>query len=401
MSFDFPTEIVEEGRVKVVVPKLEAYVEEVWEYAPSKAPVFYNPAMELNRDLAVLAIQAYQRIVGRRLSVCEPLTGCGVRGVRFAVEVEGIRKIVLGDINPVAVQLAKLNVERHNLAGRTVVVKEDANLLMSQNAAPRKRFDCIDVDPFGSPAPYLDSAFRALRHGGLLALTATDLAPLCGVHPQACLRKYGGKPLRTEYCHELALRLLLGSLATTAAKHGVGVKPLFGHSTDHYIRVYTRVNHGARRADCSLREMGYVLHCFACLHRETLKGLVPRLGRKCPECGSKMSVAGPLWLGRLVDGDFCASMEESAGRGLRREGRIVRLLSLIRGEAEGPPTYYVTDKVSERLNLPTPPLSRVIEEFKGDSFQALPTHFNPKGFRTDAPAKVVAETIKALGTHKG
>jgi len=400
LGFDFPTELVEEGHVKVVVPKLEAYVEEVWEYAPSKAPVFYNPAMELNRDLAVLALQVYQRMAGRRVSVCEPLTGCGVRGVRFSMEVEGIRRVVLGDINPVAVELAKVNVERHKLTGHILVVKEDANLLMSRYAAPRKRFDCIDVDPFGSPAPYMDSAVRALQDGGLLALTATDLAPLCGVHPRACIRKYGGRPLRTEYCHELALRLLFGSLATAAVKHGVGVNSLFGHSTDHYIRVYTRVNYGARSADRSLQEMGYILHCFSCLHRETLKGLVPRIEGECPECGSKLSIAGPLWLGRLADGEFCASMKkEVAGRGLRQESRIVRLLSLIQGEAEGPPTYHVTDKVSERLNLPTPPLSRVLDGLKGCGFQALPTHFNPKGFRTDAPAKVVVEAI--TGLHKG
>ncbi|MDH5267467.1 MAG: hypothetical protein OEW62_07315, partial [Candidatus Bathyarchaeota archaeon] len=29
-------------------------MKEPWEYAPSKAPVFYNPVMKLNRDVAVL-----------------------------------------------------------------------------------------------------------------------------------------------------------------------------------------------------------------------------------------------------------------------------------------------------------------------------------------------------------
>ena len=70
MSFGFPIETITEGEVKVVVPKLAAYVKEVWEYAPSKAPVFYNPTMELNRDLAVLALQTYQNTMERELSVC-------------------------------------------------------------------------------------------------------------------------------------------------------------------------------------------------------------------------------------------------------------------------------------------------------------------------------------------
>jgi len=56
LNFSFPTESVKEGQVSVVMPKLAAYVKEAWEYAPSKAPVFYNPAMEFNRDLAVLAM---------------------------------------------------------------------------------------------------------------------------------------------------------------------------------------------------------------------------------------------------------------------------------------------------------------------------------------------------------
>ena len=97
MSFDFPTETITEGKVKVVVPKLSAYVKKPWEYAPSKAPVFYNPTMELNRDLAVLALQAHQKLLGREVSVCEPLTGCGLRGARFAVEVEGVRRVFLND----------------------------------------------------------------------------------------------------------------------------------------------------------------------------------------------------------------------------------------------------------------------------------------------------------------
>ncbi|MEM2463971.1 MAG: tRNA (guanine(10)-N(2))-dimethyltransferase, partial [Candidatus Bathyarchaeia archaeon] len=89
-EIDFPTEIVTEGQVRVLVPKLSAFVEKPSEYAPSKAPVFYNPVMELNRDIAVLALQAYQQTVKREITVCEPLTGCGVRGIRFALEVEGI-----------------------------------------------------------------------------------------------------------------------------------------------------------------------------------------------------------------------------------------------------------------------------------------------------------------------
>ena len=385
--------------MSVVVPKLSAYVKEAWEYAPSKAPVFYNPAMELNRDLAVLALQAYQKMLGRKISVCEPLTGCGIRGVRFAVEVDGVRKVFVNDINPNAAKLARFNAERNALAKRILVANKDANLFLSQYAAPRRRFDYIDVDPFGSPVPYLDAAIRALRDRGLLALTATDMAPLCGVHSKACFRKYGGKPLRTEYCQELAVRLLVGCLTMMAAKHEIGIKVVFSHSTDHYVRVYAVARYGARKADNSLRMMGHVLHCFSCFHRETSEGIVSSLKTGCAECGSKLNVAGPLWLGKISDKDFCSFMKREAdGRRLKQGKRVLRLLSLVQGEAEASVTYYVVDRICDKLNLPVPPLVEVVSGIRKAGFQATQTHFNSRGVRTEAPANVVKEVIIKLTT---
>ena len=270
----------------MLVPKLAAYVKEPSDYAPSKAPVFYNPVMEFNRDISVIAIQTYQRLVNREITVCEPLASSGVRGVRYAAEIHGVNKVLINDMSTRAVQVAKHNVELNKLENRVSVKQKDANCLLSCHGAKRKRFDVIDLDPFGTPAPYMDSALRALRNNGLLALTATDLAPLCGVHTKACLRKYGGRPLRTEYCHELAVRLLAGCTTTSAAKQEIGINVVFSHSTDHYIRLYVKISYGAKKADESLRNMGYVLHCFTCLHRETATTLFNTRIEHCPECGA-------------------------------------------------------------------------------------------------------------------
>ena len=208
MSVDFPVVTVVEGEAEITIPDPSRY-------KGSKAPVFYNPRMEVSRDIDVLALEVYGKGLGRSVAICEPLTGCGVRGVRLVMEVEGVERAVLNDINPYASSLAELNVKRNKLQGKIEVFCEDANLLLSRYAAPSKRFDYVDVDPFGSPVTYLDSAMRTLRGGGLLALTATDTAPLYGVHPKACLRKYGGKPLRTEYHRELGLRILAGHLVAS------------------------------------------------------------------------------------------------------------------------------------------------------------------------------------------
>ena len=397
MSFEFPTETVKEGKVKILVPRLEAFVKEAWEYAPSKAPVFYNPAMELNRDLAVLALQAYQRMVKRELVACEPLAGCGVRGVRLATEVGGVRKVVVNDISPEAARLAEFNSRLNNLEEKVVVKNEDANLLLSRYAAPRKRFDYVDIDPFGSPVPYLDSALRAVRNDGLLALTATDMAPLCGVHPRACVRKYGGRPLRTEYCHELAVRLLIGCLASLAAKHDVAVNLMFSYSEYNYVRTYATISYGAGQADKSIQNMGYILHCFSCFHRESQRGIVPPLKQDCPECGLKLQAAGPLWLGPLWNDEFCAKMKDEAkGRNLRNEAKIRQMISLAVGEAKAPITYYVVDKLCDKFNLPVPSLSKIIHELIGSGFQAVVTHFSSKAVRTDASASAVREIVTKL-----
>ncbi len=395
-KIDFPTEIVEEGSVRVLVPKLSAFVEKPGEYAPSKAPVFYNPVMELNRDIAVLALQAYQRTVNREIVVCEPLAGCGVRGVRFAKEVEGVRKVMINDINRKAYMLAKYNVELNGLGNRVTVRNMDANLLLAKYAAPRKRFDAVDIDPFGSPVPFLDSAIRATRDGGLLALTATDMAPLCGVHPKACIRKYGGKPLRTEYCHEIALRLLIASTAAIAAKHEIGVYPLFSHSTDHYVRVYLVLKHGARKADESLKNLGYILHCFNCLHRETVhKNVLLVHDCKCPNCGSKMDYAGPVWLGKIAEENFCDLMKEKYGRKrLKSKKRVEKILTLVKAECSAPITYYVLDEICSKIRLPVPSTKAVLEALKRRGFEALPTHFNPKGIKSNAPVTEITTVVK-------
>jgi len=394
---DFPTETVSEGKAKVVVPKLKAYRKLPSDYAPSKAPVFYNPVMELNRDLAVLAVQAYQKLVNRDLRICEPLTASGLRGIRFAAEVEGIEEVMTGDINERAFRLAQYNIALNKLVGKVGVKNKEANYLLSPYSAPRKRFDCIDIDPFGSPVPFLDSAIRALRDGGLLAATATDMAPLCGVHPRACVRKYGGKPLRTEYCHELAVRLVAGSMALAAAKHDIGVNVIFAHQAEHYVRVYVVIKYGAKHADESLQNMGHVLHCFKCLHRETIEELYLPVNEKCSECGSKLSRGGPMWIGKLFDPHFCELMNGNVSRrGLRLGKRIEKILTLAEGEAEAPVSYFVIDKLCEAMSIPVPSVKEVVQAVRRKGSEACLTIFHTRGTKSELSAREMKEIVRTL-----
>lgn len=120
----------------------------------------------------------------------------------------------------------------------------------------RDVYDVIDLDPYGTPAPYLESAVSALVDGGLLMATATDMAVLCGNHVESCYQKYGSIPLHRPYQHEQALRILLHAIDSAAARVKRYIVPVLSMSVDFYVRVFVRVHCNATEAKFSpAREM--------------------------------------------------------------------------------------------------------------------------------------------------
>lgn len=63
-------------------------------------------------------------------------------------------------------------------------------------------FHAIDLDPYGCPSIFLDGAVRCIANGGLLMVTATDMAVLAGNSPETCYVKYGAVSLKSKSCHE-------------------------------------------------------------------------------------------------------------------------------------------------------------------------------------------------------
>lgn len=61
----------------------------------------------------------------------------------------------------------------------------------------------IDLDPYGCPTRFLDSAVNCVCDGGLLMITCTDMAVLAGNTPETCYVKYGSVSLRSCACHEI------------------------------------------------------------------------------------------------------------------------------------------------------------------------------------------------------
>ena len=81
---------VEEGLCKIEFPEFDK--------VSSKAPVFYNPHMELNRDLSILAIQVFQKRQKRDINICDLFGGSGIRGVRYKKEITGVDTVFINDI---------------------------------------------------------------------------------------------------------------------------------------------------------------------------------------------------------------------------------------------------------------------------------------------------------------
>ena len=129
-----------------------------------------------------------------------------------------------------------------------------------------------------------------------LSTAATDLQVLNGLFQGACKRKYGGVPIRVEYGNEMAIRLILGSLRSVAARLGVTMIPMFVETEMHYYRTYTKI---LNRVDQE-ENLGYILHCKNCGHRKT----AIEQQQKCDLCESKNSIAGPLWIGKIFDKEF-------------------------------------------------------------------------------------------------
>ena len=371
---------ITEGRTILAVP-----ADSVHRAVPPKHPAFFNPRARRTRDLAVLAAGVHA--VEHSGIYLDAMAGVGARGLRVAAETRSYDTILLNDSNPHAMGLARISASLNRLDGVRFSTTEACRFL-SEHSVRGERGAAVDLDPFGSPAPYLDCALRALLYGGMLAATATDLQVLGGLHDAACRRIYGGVPLRTSYGAETAVRLVLGCVSAVAGRLGVGVLPLYAESHMHYYRIYIQV----RPKPCSY-QVGYLVHCMECGMRRASDAP----DAACMLCGAATKHAGPLWIGRLFDPDFVQKMilldAEING------GPYVPYLEKCRREAAMPAAFYTLDEMASRAKTGPPPLHTMVETLRADGFSAEPTSFSPTGFRTDAPPADICRIISAAKSH--
>ncbi len=331
---------------------------------------FYNPKMKLNRDIGV----AMTRALGIS-DYLDALSASGIRGLRVAREA-GADRVTLNDVSPQACGLIQKNIARNSLTNCTAVCC-NANVLMHQ-----RHFQAVDLDPFGSPSPFLPAGARSAL--SYLFITATDTAPLCGAHLKSGIRKYMARPLRTAYYPEMGARILLGLACRELARLDKAMVPLLTHVTDHYVRTYLRVIRGAKAADECLVKMGYVESCPACGSFAAI--LEPRPSGICSCCGEGTVLAGPLWLGRIHD----AELIRLAMAGLEDNSRAKRLLETCASEVDVP-FYFDHHLICERLGITPGKVDGVVERIRAQGCRASRTHFSGVGIKTDAPLGLVED----------
>ena len=339
--------------------------------------VFYNKQMEFGRDVSVMfgreMFEEGQRIL-------DGLAASGARGLRLANECGVRADFVLNDRNLMAAVLMKQNAELNSLS-HVQIASRDLRALLAE-----EQFDYIDIDPFGTPVDFIDSAVQSCKNNGIIAVTATDTAPLYGTYPKTSLRRYGALSARSPFAHETGLRIIIGFIVRQAAVHDRAAQPLLCYHADHYFRAYLRIQNGAARADAALRKIGYANYDRTTLRRG--------IGSECTSGND----AGPLWTGNLIAKDLVKAMAATGDLGTTN--RCSKTLEVWREEANAPPLFFVLDELARKTKRSPPKLVEFVRYLEGHDAKASRTHFDPKGVKTDATAKRLLELYRKFPREK-
>jgi tRNA (guanine26-N2/guanine27-N2)-dimethyltransferase len=367
-----------EGQTKLLVPKAS-----MDRAAPPTLPAFFNPAASINRDVSVAITEA----VGGD-TFCDSLAGVGARGLRIAKEVSPRMQVTLVDFNEEAVRIARRAALTNGVERQCEFFTQESRTFLYSRYGKGQKFDFVDVDPFGSPAPFLAAAVAAAKDGGIVSLTATDTAALCGVYPSVAYRRYGAVSLKSSFHHETGARILLNAIRRQAAAIERGILPIGAHSTRHYIRVFAAVRDGGASADEAAKGEGYVIQCRTCRNLE--RSTVPM--DTCGVCGGKARWAGPLWVGDLSTGEVAGRAASTAERKGMRETRGI--LSALHQASGYPPWSYSIEEICSSLKLATVSEEKVREMLSRAGLSSTRQPFEKTGVKTEGTYSDVLEAVK-------
>ncbi len=362
---------------------------------PTKeSKVFYNNEMVLNRDISVSALKVYSEDQKVDLKVLDALAGTGIRGIRYFREVPDIEKVTINDSKPDAFENIKKNLELNSLKTKVEVTSRDANLLMSER---RKGFHYIDLDPFGSPARFIDSAARSLKHDSFIGITATDLAALCGTYRKTCRRKYGSWVQNLPYHHEVGIRVLIKSVFDALAVHNKVFDPKLCYAERHYYRIMGEVRETKKGVNRSLKNIGFLSFCSGCGYRK-FSGEKERVMRECPNCEQDTRKIGPLWTGKIGRKNFIEKVRKSLKE--KKLNEAVELTKMLEKEMDIKKPFYDTHNIGKITGQPAVSRDKLIKKIEDKGYNAERTHFSPTGIKTSAPIEDILSISKEMNRKK-
>ena len=393
---------------------------------------FYNNAQELNRDLTVISLATYFSFTKFRkekelktfkeykFNIIEPLSATGLRCIRYYAELpsDKINLIYSNDMDPKAVECININMEKNKVDNNKFkVFTSDAAQLMYQNP---HFFDVVDLDPYGTAIPFIDSCIHCSKNGALLCITFTDMPVLCGNYPETTLYKYGSIPYKVNFCHEMAIRIALYSISSAASKYKKVIKPLFSYNAEFYIRLFLIIKDSPE--DCKMNpfKYGYMYHCRDCQNRaiypmarrqeNKFKNGKPNSFVKfnnliypselCECCGSHMCMSGPFWIDNIFDEDWIKELQKNLESKnyeyLKFNSRIQNICKGILNELPLNDQIFNLDyaQFSRDINLSSFKLAIFQGGIENLGYKLAQSYYDPNLFKTDCPIDTIYDILK-------
>lgn len=405
ISQEFNT--VQEGKATILTPKQDE--------------VFYNPIQQFNRDLSIMVIKAYDEIRHEKiqaikkksknkrtklngLKILESLAASGLRSCRYGLEIPEAGKIVANDMLAEAVKSINKNVEYNKLTDKVVANQGDAIKFMGSTD---EKFHIVDLDPYGTAAPFIDSAIQCLEDDGMLLVTCTDAGVLAGSgYPEKCFALYGGNNFGNAYVngesnHEVGIRLILNLIASTAAKYKKTIEPMLSLSIDYYFRVLVKVKTSPINVKNHASETMLTYGCNGCGHKivqplgmkNNTKFQYPKLqgpiSSNCQYCGTSYNVAGPMYAGNLHNCEFIdkvLKINESSDKEIyATHERIKGMLTLASNELDDAPFFFNLNQLCSIFKSPPISIEQYTKAVGNLGYKVSLTHAKKNCVKTNLP----------------
>ncbi|MEM3926449.1 MAG: tRNA (guanine(26)-N(2))-dimethyltransferase [Desulfurococcaceae archaeon] len=389
-------EIIREGLANIIVPKLTKYKRINGVVEPAWMPVFYNPDAVISRDLTTLFLKSVYN--NRGFFFIDLLGGTGVRGVRITLETGGHG--IINDIDARAYYYIRKNIYINNLDDKVEAFNHEANSLLNNMVLSSITVDYIDIDPYGSPIPYIDSAFKPLSKNSFLGITATDTAPLMCSHSHKALRRYWFRCLHVDFEKELGVRILLANIAMRGAALDIEVRPVLSLVYRHFIRVFLETRRSSRGSYENLNKcLGYLWFCPNTLERGFSRSVEEAGHNTCLD-GSKPMIGDRIWICNINEEEKIKNMIDLSRDMNWISARTIKILNMIKEESCINDPYIRVDKLCSLLGINMPKLSDLVKTLREIGIRAARTHMDPRAIRIKDNFKVLYDVLRGMKKDK-